>query len=239
MTTSAPPPAATDAPLEFSVDGPRCIGCVACVNVFPNLFRMDGERAVAVAAAKVGEVLASRVLHSCPVGAIHTAVPMPDPQPVTALEVMPGWEKEWEAHRREPEDIVERTRRYGRVFDMREIRGCFVLRIELPRELPQHELFYMHGIPMGPPEYNCTLQPVSPWTISIRAQLLDPRLRFLSGKLNSFPPGIKVDYHFPKPVAAAFHRMDLHDLWVYALPEGTPDPTAMLAAVVREHLAAH
>jgi len=237
MTTSAPSPTAAASPLEFSVDGPRCIGCIACVNVFPNIFRMDGERAAAYASAGAGEVLPSRVLHSCPVGAIQRAGTAADPKSATALEIVPGWEKEWEAHRGEPGDILERERRYGRVLDVHEIRGCFVLRIELPRRLPHHELFYMHGIPMEPPEYDCTLQPVSPWTISVRARLLDPRLLHLSGKVNSFPPGLKVDYRFPKPVAAVFHRMDRHDLWVYALPEGTQDPNATLAAVVRQHLA--
>jgi ferredoxin len=236
MTSPIPTPTGS-APLEFSVDGARCIGCIACVNVFPNIFKMDGERASAFA-AEAGAVSASRVLQSCPVGAIQRVAPAQDPQAVTALEIVPGWEKEWEAHRREPEDLLERQRRYGRVFALHEIGGCFVLRIELPRELPRHELFYMHGIPMGPPEYDCTLQHVGPWTISIRAHLLDPRLRFLSGKLNSFPPGLKVDFRFPRPVGEVFHRMDLRDLWVYALPEGTQDPTATLAAAVRDHLAA-
>ena len=199
---------------------------------------MEGERAVACAPAAPGLVPASRVVQSCPVGAIQRAGAVPEAKEVTALEIVPGWEKEWEARRNEPEDLIERQRRYVRLLERREIHGCFVLRIELPRGLPPHELIYMHGIPMSPPEYDCTLQPLGPSTISMRARLVDPRLLFLSGKLNSFPPGFKVDYRFPKPVGAAFHRMDLQDLWVYALPEGTQDPSATLAAVVREQLAA-
>ena len=237
MTTSAPSPEAAASRLEFSIERERCIGCVACVNVFPKIFKMDGDRAAVYASVDIGEVPPSRVVNSCPVGAIRRAGAESEAKAAPALEIVPGWEQEWEAHRRDPEDLLERERRYGRVYEMHQIHGCFVLRIELARGLPNHELFYMHGIPMGPPEYDCTIQPVSPWTLSLRARLLEPRLVPLAGKLNSFPLGLKVDYRFPKPIAAAFHRMDLQDLWIYALPEGTGDPHATLAEIVREHLA--
>lgn len=229
---------ATTAPaaLGFVVDRERCDGCVACVNVFPAIFKMDGEKAAIYATTVPADALPSRILNACPVRAIRSTTETETPKPAPALEVVPGWETTWEAHRRDPEDLLERERRYGRIHDVREVAGCYVLRIELPRRMPNHELLYMYGIPMGPPEYGCTLQPVGPATISVRARLLDPRLVPLSGKLNSFPLGLKVDYRFPRPIAAAFHRMDAHDLWVYAFREGNGDPQSRLAEVVREHL---
>jgi ferredoxin len=235
MTTSEDSDSATAAPaLDFAVERERCNGCVACVNVFPAIFRLEGDKAVIDATSLPASALPSRILNVCPAGAIHrTAAAGPA---AAALEVVPGWETAWERHRRDPEDPLERERRYGRIHDVRRIAGCHVLRIELPRSMPRHELLDMYGIPLGPPEYDCTLQPVGPATISVRARLVDPRLVPLCGKLNSFPLGFKVDYRFPEPIAAAFHRMDLHDLWVYAFPEGAGDPHARLGEVVREHL---
>src|SRR5262245_51314778 len=163
---TTPNPAPAGGTLEFTVDRERCIGCIACINVFPRIFKLEDDKAAAYAPAIAGEVAPSRVLHSCPVGAIRRGGAAAEAK-AAELEIVPGWEAAWAAHRDDPEDLLERERRYGRIYDVREIAGCFVLRVELPRSLPNHELFYMYGIPTGAPEYDCTLQPVGPSTISV------------------------------------------------------------------------
>jgi hypothetical protein len=147
------------------------------------------------------------VLQCCPVGAIERAVPIPEsPAEKLAPEIVSGWEAAWEAHRHDPEDLPERERRYGRLFHVAKLDGCHILSIELPRRLPAYDVLFMYGIPLERPEYNCSLHRLNPRTWSVRAMLSDARLRHLSGKLNSFPTGFKVDYGFPEPIGGAYLR---------------------------------
>jgi ferredoxin len=224
--------------VEYSVARERCIGCVACLNVFSAIFRMEEAKAVAWAPATPHAAPPTRVLQCCPVGAIERVTPVSEsPAEPIDLQIVSGWEAAWEPHRRDPEDLPERERRYGRLFHVEKLSGCHILSIELPRRLPAYDVLFMYGIALERPEYHCSLHRLNPRTWSVRTQLADARLRHLSGKLNSFPTGFKVDYGFPEPIGAAFLRLDRDDLHVYALPEGTPEPLVRLAAVIREHLA--
>jgi ferredoxin len=223
--------------VAFAVDRDRCIGCVACLNVFPQWFQMEGDRAVAVAAAPLDAVLPSRVLQCCPVGAISRVTPVSAAQPIHELEFVPGWETAWAAHRNDSEDLVERERRYGRIYQTRKIGTSYLLRIELPRTLPNTDVLYMYGVERRRPEYDVSLKRLGPETWSVRAQLIDPKLRHLSGKLNSFPIGLKVDYRFPEPVGPAYVRLDLDAIYLHAFPEATAEPLEKLAQVIRDQLA--
>jgi ferredoxin len=222
--------------VEFAVEPSRCIGCTACVCLFPSLFRMDGGTAVAFTRAVAGSAPSGRVVHSCPTAAIHSASAAAVPPKIDRLVEVAGWETEWEKHREEPEDPLERERRYGRVLHSQTVAGCFVVRIELPRTLPNHPLIYTYGVRRRAPEYDCALVQIGPAVVSVRARLLDPRLQRLAGKLNSFPNGLKVDLGFPASVGSAYCRLDRDDMWVYAWPEEAAAPEVQLAALVRQQL---
>jgi hypothetical protein len=91
----------------------------------------------------------------------------------------------------------------------------------------------MHGIAREPPEYDFTLQQVGPGTVSLRAQIAGTALRFIAGKINSFPNSIKVDHHFPAPISACFHRCEDHGIEIYAFAVGVEDPLAALRDAIR------
>jgi ferredoxin len=232
-TSTIETPAGT---IEFVVDAERCIGCVACVNVFPHIFRLEGAGAVAYASVSPETAPVARVQGSCPVDAIRPAAPRPDPQAVSSLDVVSGWEQEWEKRRDRPEDLAERDRRYGRRQRVHRVGQVYVLQVELPRELPAHELFTMHGIANEAPEYTVTVLRTEPDAVMVLARLVDPRLRFLAGKMNSFPTGFRVDHRFPEPIESFHRRLDARDAWVYALPRGAGEVAARLAEAVRAHL---
>lgn len=58
--------------MKAVVDQDSCIGCGLCVQVAPDVFTMDGDKAVAVSANVSGEMLeqAKSGADQCPVNAI-------------------------------------------------------------------------------------------------------------------------------------------------------------------------
>jgi ferredoxin len=230
-------PAQSDGSIRFMIEAERCIGCTACTRLFPTLFRMDGDTARAAdAAGTAGTAPAppSRVVQACPTAAIRAEGALPAARLEQLAEVQ-GWEAEWARHGDEPEDPAERDRRYGRRLHWERFGDCHAVRIELPRTLPNQLWLYMYGIRRTAPEYHLELVQVGPSIVSVRGRLIDPRLQWLAGKLNSFPNGLKVDLQFPVPVGAAFFRLEQNDVWVYAFPAAVADPQAQLAALLRRH----
>ena len=220
--------------LEFFVDKETCIGCVACAEAFSDIFKMVGDKAIAYATAQAGSVKPTKVIKCCPVDAIKLVAGEMDAgdEEVKSLDPVPGWEAEWERHQNDPEDPLERERRYGRVLQLlREPKG-YILRLELPLRVPNHPLIYMYGIKQEPPEYDYTVQQVAPDTLSVRARLADAKLRFLTGKLNSFPNSFKVDYRFPEAIGALYRRTYVKGIEVYAFKEGVVDTDAHLRAAM-------
>ncbi len=222
----------TEAGAEFHIDSALCIGCEACVESFPAIFQMREDKAW-VDAKPIPGVRPRQVVQTCPVRAI---VCDSEPQPeadVVGLPVVAGWEKQWAAHQNDPEDLADRERRYGRRLHVEALRRGWKLVIELPRTLPNHRLVYVHGIEREPPEYDFTLQQVGPRTISLRAQIVGAALRFIAGKINSFPNSFKVDHHFPAAISACFHRRGDHGVEIYAFAVGVEDPLAELRQAIR------
>ena len=221
--------------LGFRVDAERCVGCQACTAAFPQLFALEGDKAVARPATPPMIARPRAVLRCCPVDAIALAdgALAPPGEAVTRLPIVDGWETAWEALRDRPEDLKERDRRYGRVWSLEPVREGWRWRIELPRGLPTSRWFVMHGIPNEAPEYDFTVEPNGPQSLSVLAALTDAKLRFLAGKTNSFPVSLRADAHFPAPIGAFFHRFDGDSVEVYAFREGTADPRAALRQAMR------
>lgn len=215
----------------FRIEAERCIGCEACVASFPAIFQMREAKAWAAAQPLPG-VRPRPVLQTCPVGAIVCDPALQAEADVTSLPVVPGWESQWAAHRNDAEDIAERERRYGRRLHVEALRQGWKLTVELPRTLPNHRLFYVHGIDRETVEYDFTLQQIGPRTITLRAQIVGSALRFITGKINSFPNSFKVDHHFPAAISACFHRRGDPGVLVYAFAVGVEDPLAALREAV-------
>jgi hypothetical protein len=96
----------------------------------------------------------------------------------------------------------------------------------------------MYGIETGPPEYEYVVQQLGPDMLSVRAKLTDPKLRFLTGKINSFPNSLKVDFRFPEPVGAVYRRMYVKGIEIYAFKEGVVDTDVQLRAAMLKQAAA-
>ena len=96
--------------LEFFVDKETCIGCVACADMFADIFKMVGDKAIAYAKAGAGTVRPTKVIKCCPVDAISlTAGEMDEgEEEVSSLDVVEGWQEQWAEHKNDPEDIRER-----------------------------------------------------------------------------------------------------------------------------------
>lgn len=230
---------ASTEPLEFLVDPETCIGCVACADAFGQVFKMVGDKAVAYAKAEAGSVRPTKVIKCCPVDAISLVAGEMDEGEVEvkSLPVVEGWETAWAAHRDEAEDLRERERRYGRVIQVVQEEKGWRLRIELPRTIPSHRLVYMYGIERQPPEYEYVVEQVGPRTLSVRAKLTDARLRFLTGKINSFPNSFKVDYNFPEPIGASYRRLYEGGIEIYAFKDGVLDSDVQLRKAMLAHAA--
>jgi ferredoxin len=72
QTTPCPPDAVADSQASAAaVDADRCIGCVRCVNVAPEAFRMNPEtrKAEIIAGASAEDI--ARGAQACPVDAIN------------------------------------------------------------------------------------------------------------------------------------------------------------------------
>jgi len=225
--------------LEFFVDKEACIGCVACAEMFPSVFKMIGDKALAYAKAEPGSVKPSKVIKCCPTDAIKFVAGEMDAgdAAITGLEPVPGWEAVWAEHKNDSEDLVERERRYGRVYQVLKEPKGFILRIELPTRVPNHPTIYMYGIPQEPPEYEYTVDQVAPDVISVRARMTDPKLKFMTGKVNSFPIGFKVDYRFPEPIGALYRRMYVKGIEIYAFKEGVVDTDLHLRTAMTKKVA--
>ena len=222
------------AQLEFFVDKETCIGCVACADMYSDIFKMVGDKAIAFASAEPGSVKPTKVIKCCPVDAISLTAGEMDAgdEEVTSLPLVEGWQLEWKKHKDEPEDIMERERRYGRIVHMiREDKG-FRLRIELPRTIPNHEMIYMYGIKREAPEYEYVVEQISPTILSVRAKLTDPQLRFVAGKINSFPVSMKVDFLVPEPVGASYQRLYEGGIEILAFREDVLDTDVQLKKAI-------
>jgi ferredoxin len=225
--------------LEFFVDKETCIGCVACADAYDEIFKMVGDKAVAYAKSEPGSVRPTKVIKCCPVDAISLVAGEMDEgeEELTSLDIVEGWREEWEKHRNEPEELMERERRYGRIVRLRNEEKGFRLRIELPRTVPNHRLVYMYGIDRESPEYEYVVEQIGPRTLSVRARLTDPKLRFLAGKINSFPVSLKVDFPFPDAVGACYRRLYEDGIEIYAFKEGVLDTDAQLRKAMLANVA--
>lgn len=227
-----PEAASPETTTALRVDAETCMGCMACVHDFAQLFETRGDKAVVRQQAALQGLPLRRVVQCCPVDAISVPAKEGTQDEVKSLPVVEGWEAAWSQQRDEPEDLVERERRYGRVLHLKVVDGGWRLRVELPRSIPNHRLVFMFGFEREPPEYDFIVDQIGPAILSIRGRLVGPKLRFLTGKINSFPNTLKVDFTFPAPVDSFYRRQVPGGIDLYAFREGIADPVSHLRQVL-------
>lgn len=107
------------------------------------------------------------------------------------FQEIPNWQEQWNAHQSDPEDLTERDKRYGRVFDLFDEEDQFVVRVYLPQRPPKHPWLYQYGL-------SKTLQPykvegeVIESNLVISGLIQDEDLAKLCGLINSFPDRFEI-----------------------------------------------
>src|SRR5216683_7819411 len=104
------------------------------------------------------------------------------------------------------EDKTERDRRYGTVYTVAEYANAYLVRLEMPRKLPQSSLKRLWNLPDEMPDYDYTIT-LADSVLSINASVRGEALRRLSYVSSSFPADFATRIEFGKPVTAFKHRM--------------------------------
>jgi hypothetical protein len=104
------------------------------------------------------------------------------------------------------EDKLERERRYGEVYSLKEQGTGLLLRVELPRRVPQSAMKDQLGIPDEMPDYDYELSFRNGYFV-VKGKVLDKNLRKLAAYSPAFPPDFTTNVELPKPVNAFKHRL--------------------------------
>jgi ferredoxin len=104
------------------------------------------------------------------------------------------------------EDKTERDRRYGTVYTVGEYANAYLVRLEMPRMLPQSSLKRLWNLPDEMPDYDYNIV-LGDAVLSINASVRGETIRRLSYVSSSFPADFATRIEFGKPVTAFKHRM--------------------------------
>jgi hypothetical protein len=104
------------------------------------------------------------------------------------------------------EDKIERERRYGEVYSLKEQGNGLLLRVEFPRRVPQSAMKDQLGIPDEMPDYDYDLSLRNGYFV-VKGKVVDKNLRKLAAVSPAFPPDFTTNVELPKPVNAFKHRI--------------------------------
>ncbi len=104
------------------------------------------------------------------------------------------------------EDKIERERRYGEVYSLKEEGNGFLLRVEFPRRVPQSAMKDELGIPDDMPDYDYDLSFRNGHFV-VKGSIVDKNLRKLAAVSPAFPPDFTTNVELPKPVSGFKHRV--------------------------------
>lgn len=194
-------------PEEYKVDKNLCIDCNACYTTYPEVFKQiaweGATKAEAYAPTVKGKYNPWDVLGVCPTDAIAKVGEMP-PKPEKAagaalppLEDMGPWEERWARVKDAKESKWDIMKRYGMAAVISESKNGYVMRMEFPEKTPLHVLKFKMGLPDAMPDYeqNVALDAASS-TLTVAAHMIDPHIRRLCGKINSFPDRFRRSFDF-------------------------------------------
>jgi len=105
------------------------------------------------------------------------------------------------------DDKIERDRRYGTVYSVTEYENAYLVRLELPRQMPSSSLKQLWRLGAAKPEYDCEIK-LNHNVLSIHCRLRGEALRRLAYVSPSFPSGFLTRIEFAEPVARIVHRLN-------------------------------
>jgi ferredoxin len=104
------------------------------------------------------------------------------------------------------EDKIERERRYGEVYSLREKGNGYLLHLEFPRHVPPSALKDELGVSDDMPGYDYDLSLKDGFLI-VKGRLTDRNVRKLAAVSPAFPPDFTTNVELPAPVRAFKHRI--------------------------------
>ena len=104
------------------------------------------------------------------------------------------------------EDKLERERRYGEVYSLKEQGNGYLLRFEFPRRVPQSAAKEAFGIPDTMPDYDYALS-FRNGVFVVQGHVRDRDLRRLAAVSPGFPPDFTTTVQLPKPARTFKHRL--------------------------------
>jgi hypothetical protein len=106
------------------------------------------------------------------------------------------------------DEKLERDRRYGTVYTVKEYANAYLVRLEMPRKLPASSLKRLWNLPDEMPDYDYNIA-LADNVLTIHASVRGEALRRLSYVSSAFPADFMTRIEFGKQVEAFKHR--LHD----------------------------
>jgi hypothetical protein len=104
------------------------------------------------------------------------------------------------------DEKLERDRRYGTVYTVAEYSNAYLVRLEMPRKLPQSSLKRLWNLPDEMPDYDYSIT-LENDVLVINASVRGESLRRLSYVSSSFPADFQTRIEFARPVSVFKHRM--------------------------------
>lgn len=157
------------------------------------------------------------------------------------LEVVPGWEKEWEQYSDYIEPDIVRRKRFGRVYEIEEKPEKYEITMHLPEQVPICQEKFKYGLPDEMPDYqvNVTIEDEGN-QVRVEAQIPEPddvnlaapdgaydrhdlsnrvphpHLKKLAGRISSFPDSITQVFELDHPVDKVDYQYKQHTLEIRA-----------------------
>ena len=111
---------------------------------------------------------------------------------------------------------LERERRYGEVYRLREEPNGFLLEVEFPRLVPRSAIKEQLGVADEMPDYDYDVQ-LHDGYVMVKGNVIDREVRKVAAVSPAFPPDFATQIKLPSPVAGFRHRFRGKDLEVALL----------------------
>lgn len=123
------------------------------------------------------------------------------------------------------DEKAERDRRYGTVYTSSEHANAYLVRLEMPRRVPQSSLKRLWDLPDEMPDYDYNIS-LDDGVLAISASVRGEALRKLCSVSSSFPADFLTRIEFDKPVAAFKHRLRNKVLEIIVVKNGAEEMRA-------------
>ena len=141
------------------------------------------------------------------------------------LTEVEGWEPLWLGHRGDPEDPAEADRRRGKVHELLDEEGRFLVSVLMPTTVPNHPLKYRYGMPEVMPDYKIQVE-LSDNVLTVRASMDDPVVSRLCEFVADFPRTFTVRFDLTEPVTTFAERY-WNKMLVIQLPKADSSEQAL------------